>query len=1412
MKVSITLGIALALTTFARAQYAPISVTQSSYNEDIVVEQSAPHVAAQPTTASMDNGTGNTGNGWYERGYDTAASTTGVPNAGSTFTSESFSDHSYQMAPNFQTNDTVLIDSTVTSDTITLDSPSAYSALSFVACSGNGPVTINYTVHHADSTTDTGSFSTQDWFSGGGQAVTVNGRLDVQSLAFNSVGSGSPKIYSADVSLANTNSPVTSITLVYSSGGGHACIFGVSGSTGSSFSPIGISGYNEDMIVEQTPALNGAYTTVSMDAGTGNNGNSWYEQGFNGQALTTGLPHPGSTIVSASAPDHSYTFAPGYSANNVFYVDSSHSPALVLNSPGFFSGLSFLGAAGHGPITVDYTVNHADGTSETGTFSVPDWFSSSLVAFIANGRVDVDSGQLNNVNGDFPRMFGTDITLNNTASQVTSIQLSYDSGNSGGGIAALFAVSGLSAGTSPTAPFNVSVSPGAQTQYLGGDAIFYANASGTLPLSYQWNSNSVPIAGATNATLILTGLTVGDAAAYSCTVGNTAGSVTSSNATLTVSALPSGAPGAVLGSQPLVYYRLNEGPVVPYTATNSGSIGAAGNGFYYPGGKHQLPGAIAGDPDTAAGYTAIDTNSDDGAVPTIVPYNAALNPNGSFTVEAWLNPAEQGNLGNAQSPLSSQFTDSNGNHVGWDFYQRAAATQTPDANGPGFSFRMYNGTSGSDAQTTVFNITGGNYAVGQWCHLVAVYDATVPSATLYLNGQQVAQSTSPNGTYVPNTNGAFSIGSYPDGSQNPFIGSMDEVAIYTSALSPGQVLAHYENATNATRTISYPALITSDGAVEYLRLDEPAENVATNLGILGPLVNATYSDTQNGVPGPQSPAYAGFEANNTAAAFNTSNSYVELENPAVLNFNGPITMEAWIQPAASQGYDSYILGHGGNDTFSAETSLRIQGGEYQVGSQYGSASFPIPAGDLGSGQWVHLVGTWDGANWNLYRNSVLVATGADSHGPVIVTNANWAIGARGRWKYETGLVDPGQDTRIFNGAIDEVAIYGYALSQSQIQAHYFMGRFDTTNAPPTILVPPSPLTRYLGGTVDFSVTAGGATPLAYQWKKNNSPIAGATNSTLTLTNVQFSDGANYSVTVTNILGSTNSVTATLTVLTGYGAVISSDHPAAYYPLNETSGTTAYDYYSGAYNGTYENGPMLGVPGATENTGTAVTFDGSTQYVLIGNPAGLNITNQITFEAWIYPTATDGDRDVFGKGYTFSPSAGEMTLRIENGVYEAGVWNGNNYNASYAMPPGDLNTWVYLVGTYDGTQWNLYRNGVLVGTGGVGVGPFVIGADWAIADGTSNGNGRFFSGTIDEAAIYNYALTPSRVMAHYQAGLYFAHPLSIGKTNNVVSVSWQAGTLQQSTNLTGPYLDVTNSPTSPYTPPAGVPQEFYRVRY
>jgi hypothetical protein len=87
----------------------------------------------------------------------------------------------------------------------------------------------------------------------------------------------------------------------------------------------------------------------------------------------------------------------------------------------------------------------------------------------------------------------------------------------------------------------------------------------------------------------------------------------------------------------------------------------------------------------------------------------------------------------------------------------------------------------------------------------------------------------------------------------------------------------------------------------------------------------------------------------------------------------------------------------------------------------------------------------------------------------------------------------------------------------------------TVIIPPAIASPPQSQTVLAGRSAAFNVSATGTQTLYYQWALNGTPLPGATNSNLLLTNIQPSDAGTYSVLVTNAANSTASSTALLTV-------------------------------------------------------------------------------------------------------------------------------------------------------------------------------------------------------------------------------------------------------------------------------------------
>jgi uncharacterized protein YdaL len=84
-------------------------------------------------------------------------------------------------------------------------------------------------------------------------------------------------------------------------------------------------------------------------------------------------------------------------------------------------------------------------------------------------------------------------------------------------------------------------------------------------------------------------------------------------------------------------------------------------------------------------------------------------------------------------------------------------------------------------------------------------------------------------------------------------------------------------------------------------------------------------------------------------------------------------------------------------------------------------------------------------------------------------------------------------------------------------------------AAPVIFKDPQDVTAVIGSNVTFRVEAAGANPLRYQWRKNGANVSGATNSTLTLSNLQVPHAGTYSVIVTNQFGTMVSSNAVLTI-------------------------------------------------------------------------------------------------------------------------------------------------------------------------------------------------------------------------------------------------------------------------------------------
>ena len=170
---------------------------------------------------------------------------------------------------------------------------------------------------------------------------------------------------------------------------------------------------------------------------------------------------------------------------------------------------------------------------------------------------------------------------------------------------------GSTASNLPSAP-RIVVPPASQTVTSGQTASFSVTATGAAPLSYQWNKNGAAISGATSATYTTPPTTSSDnGAQFAVVVSNSAGSVTSNAATLTVNA---GAAAPSITTQPA-----NQTVTVGQTATFAVvATGTAPLSYQWQKNGTAISGA------TSVNYTTpATTSADNGAKFAVVVSNSA---------------------------------------------------------------------------------------------------------------------------------------------------------------------------------------------------------------------------------------------------------------------------------------------------------------------------------------------------------------------------------------------------------------------------------------------------------------------------------------------------------------------------------------------------------------------------------------------------------------------------------------------------------------------------------------------------------------------------------------------------------------------------------------------------------------------
>jgi len=220
--------------------------------------------------------------------------------------------------------------------------------------------------------------------------------------------------------------------------------------------------------------------------------------------------------------------------------------------------------------------------------------------------------------------------------------------------------------------------------------------------------------------------------------------------------------------------------------------------------------------------------------------------------------------------------------------------------------------------------------------------------------------------------------------------------------------------------------------------------------------------------------------------------------------------------------------------------------------------------------------------------------------------------------------------------------------------------------------------------------------------------------------------------------------------TSYHAAVLADSPAAYYRLGENGGTTAHDEIAGM-DGTIAGACTFNVPGALAGDADgALQFDGSTCKITLANAAfGFPGTAAFTIESWVSTSMDASFHQVFSKETrdAQNPIDGYGVLVSPTGfTFERVVGTASNFKTPpYLVSPG----FHHFVAVYTGSEIRIYIDGSLAGST-PDTRPLNAVAAPPIIGGSTVGN--FYTGVIDELAVYPVALSAARIAIHHRLGV------------------------------------------------------------
>jgi trimeric autotransporter adhesin len=364
-----------------------------------------------------------------------------------------------------------------------------------------------------------------------------------------------------------------------------------------------------------------------------------------------------------------------------------------------------------------------------------------------------------------------------------------------------------------------------------------------------------------------------------------------------------------------------------------------------------------------------------------------------------------------------------------------------------------------------------------WTHLAATFDGT--KAYAFINGVEVGSVTA-SSTYTSYVTPNLLVGG-KSGGHGYLAARIDEVAIWNTSLTSTEVKTLYNQQaarysgkftsrimdafrsdqnwsklswrTSLPFGKSLPSLSNNESAQDYPSLVGASGTIGDN-NLMSGIVGLWHLDESAGTSGagsiidqsgnglhgnPNNVNFGELGKLSQSASFNTSSSVINMAISSDIDLSRNKTVSIWLKASASQNpYPTLIYKRFSNlyyPTFglqiAEDASYGVNRNKFIFLFGSGSSNYVVFSNSLYTSfinEWVHLVGSYDGANMRIYLNGKLESTL-----PVgdIVSNSDASVLSLGN--------DPLLAGTSFKGSLDEVAIWNRALHPTEIHQLYRRG-------------------------------------------------------------------------------------------------------------------------------------------------------------------------------------------------------------------------------------------------------------------------------------------------------------------------------------------------------------------------------------